>query len=191
MCSTERVADTINYLALLRGINVGGNNIIKMDALRTLFEGLGFTGVTTYIQSGNVLFKSPRHDRRHLEEHIERALREKVGGSIRVALLTSAEMEEIIVQKPEGFGENKEAYRYDVIFLMGTLTASDAIKEFRPREGVDTISEGKKVLYIARLVSQITKSRFSKISESWIYPDITIRNWNTTETLCRLVRGNA
>jgi uncharacterized protein (DUF1697 family) len=57
------MVNNINYLALLCGINVGGNNIIKMDALKTLFEGLGLTGVTTYIQSGNVLFKSPERDK--------------------------------------------------------------------------------------------------------------------------------
>ena len=51
------MADT-QYLALLRGINVGGNNIIKMADLKACFERLGFTGVATYIQSGNILFKS-------------------------------------------------------------------------------------------------------------------------------------
>ena len=169
---------------MLRGINVGGNNIIKMDALKMLFEGLGLTGVTTYIQSGNVLFNSPERDRRHLTERIEQALWEKAGGKIKGVLLTFAEMEEVIVQKPKGFGENKD--RYDVIFLMGELKAADAIKEFRPREGVDAIYEGKNVLYIARLIAQLTKSRLSKINESSVYQDMTFRNWNTTEKVYQI-----
>lgn len=103
-------------------------------------------------------------------------------------LLTFVEIEEVIAQKPEGFGENKEVFRYDVIFLMGALKTSDAMKAFHPKEGVDTIYEGKKVVYISRLISQLTKSRFSKTNESSMYQDITIRNGNTTKKLYQIIK---
>ena len=63
-----------HYLALLRGINVGGSNIIKMAALKTCFEGMGFTNVATYIQSGNVLFASAEKNTGKLTRKIEKAL---------------------------------------------------------------------------------------------------------------------
>jgi uncharacterized protein (DUF1697 family) len=56
------------YVALLRAINVGGNNIIKMDALRSEFEKMGFQSVKTYIQSGNVLFESDLSDKSEIEK---------------------------------------------------------------------------------------------------------------------------
>ena len=64
----------MDYLALLRGINVGGNNIIKMDELKKTFEELNFSDVKTYIQSGNVLFKDAEKDRMKISEKIEKAL---------------------------------------------------------------------------------------------------------------------
>jgi uncharacterized protein (DUF1697 family) len=62
------------YVALLRGINVGGNNLIKMPTLKACFEGEGFRDVATYIQSGNVLFTAGRADQRALTGQIEKAL---------------------------------------------------------------------------------------------------------------------
>jgi uncharacterized protein (DUF1697 family) len=123
-----------------------------------------------------------------LKEQIAQTLREKLGGKTNVVLLTFVEIEEVIAQKPEGFGENKEVFRYDVIFLMGALKTSDAMKAFHPKEGVDTIYEGKKVVYISRLISQLTKSRFSKTNESSMYQDITIRNGNTTKKLYQIIK---
>lgn len=60
------------YIALLRGINVGGNNIIKMAELRECITGLGFKNVRTYIQSGNILFETTEQDSQVLETHIQR-----------------------------------------------------------------------------------------------------------------------
>jgi len=62
------------YLTLLRGINVGGNNIIKMTDLKSCFENMGFTSVSTYIQSGNVIFKSDEKDNTRLTNKIEQVL---------------------------------------------------------------------------------------------------------------------
>lgn len=64
------------YLALLRGINVGGNNIIKMTDLKSCFENMGFDDVLTYIQSGNVLFKSDEKNKTRLTNRIEMVLSE-------------------------------------------------------------------------------------------------------------------
>jgi uncharacterized protein (DUF1697 family) len=70
-----------------------------------------------------------------------------------------------------------------VIFLIELLTVEDAIKEFNPRDGVDKIFEGKRVLYFSILEKELTKIRFSKIIESNIYQKLTIRNWNTTKKI--------
>ncbi|WP_059370390.1 DUF1697 domain-containing protein [Treponema endosymbiont of Eucomonympha sp.] len=181
--------DKIKYVALLRGINVGGNNIIKMTELKKLFEEMGFSDVITFIQTGNVIFYDIEKDKTKLIKKIENKLFEKLKSNVNIALLTLFEMEEIMNKKPKNFGENNEKYRYNVIFLIEPLMVNEAIKEFNPREGVDSIHEGKKVLYFMILIEKRTKSRISKIVESKIYPKLTIRNWNTTEKLYELMKN--
>jgi uncharacterized protein (DUF1697 family) len=179
------------YLALLRGINVGGNNVIKMSDLKKLFEEKGFSDVKTYIQSGNVLFADFQTDKTQLIKKIEEILFEKLNSKINIALLSFSDMKNILDNKPNDFGDETEKYRYDVIFLIEPLTAKDAIKEIKTREGVDEIYEGEKALYIKSLIEKLTKSRFSKITETSIYQHITIRNWNTTKKLYELMREEA
>jgi uncharacterized protein (DUF1697 family) len=179
--------DKIKYIALLRGINAGGRNIIKMDELKRIFEEIGFSDVTTYIQSGNVVFSDIERDKLKVIEKTKKKIAEKIKTEINIVILTLSEIKEIINTKPENFGENNEEYKYDVIFLIEPLTVEDAIKEFNPRDGVDKIFEGKRVLYFSRLKKEITKSRFSRIIESKIYQKLTIRNWNTTKKMYELI----
>ena len=181
--------DKIKYLVLLRGINVGGNNIIKMEELKKVFEKMNFTDVKTYIQSGNVIFYDHETNKTILKERIEKTLLKKLQNQVNIVILTLSDIKEIINKKPKGFGENNEN-KYDVIYLIEPLKAKDAIKEIRTRDGVDTLYEGKKVLYISRPIKDLTKSYFSKILETPIYKNITIRNWNTTTKLYELMKMN-
>jgi len=89
---------TVN-IALLRGINVGGKNIIKMAELKKAFETLGFKEVKTYIQSGNVLFKSDETEQA-LQYIIEHEIEAVFGLSVNVVLRTSEELEQIILNYP-------------------------------------------------------------------------------------------
>jgi uncharacterized protein (DUF1697 family) len=179
--------DKIKYVALLRGINVGGNNIIKMDALRKIFEEMGFSSVKTYIQTGNVIFDDIEKNKSKLTEKIEEKLLKETRSKISVVILTFSEIREVVDRKPEGYGEDIERYKYDVIFLIEPLTAKEAIKEFAPRLGVDKIYEGKGVIYSSILKKERTKSHLSKIIESRIYSKLTIRNWNTTKKLYEIM----
>ena len=147
----------MNCLALLRGINVGGNNIIKMVDLKQCFEEMGFTNVVTYIQSGNVIFQSKEHDLQDLTEKIEKGLSKKFNYSARAVVVSQAILEEAIDQAPKGFGEEPENYRYDVIFLKPPMTAREAIKSVRTKEEIDTAIAGKNVLYFARLLARATQ----------------------------------
>jgi uncharacterized protein (DUF1697 family) len=176
----------MKYVALLRGINVGGNNIIKMDELRKMFEEMGFSNVKTYIQTGNIIFEDVEKNKSKLIKKIEGKLLKETKNNITLVLLTFSEIKEIIQKKPKNYGDN-EKYKCDVIFLIEPLTVKEAIVEFNPREGVDEIHKGKNVLYHSFLKEKGTKSRFSKIVESKIYPKISIRNWNTTKKLYELM----
>ena len=175
------------YVALLRGINVGGKNLIKMTELRACLESNGFEDVSTYIQSGNVLLSSDEKDRRKLTRKVEDALSEAFNYESRVVLRSHAEMKAIVSKAPKGFGTEPDAYRYDVIFLRDGLSAAEAMNSVSTREGVDQAFAGTGVLYFSRLIERATQSHLSRIVALPVYKDMTIRNWNTTTKLLSLM----
>jgi len=175
------------YLTLLRGINVGGNNIIKMTDLKSCFENMGFTSVSTYIQSGNVIFKSDEKDNTRLTNKIEQVLSDRFKYSSRIVLVSHQQLKKIIEQAPVGFGTEPDKYRYDALFLKESLTPDDVLGKIIPREGVDKVYPGPEVLYFSRLISGASQSKLSKIISMPFYQNITIRNWNTTSRLLELM----
>jgi uncharacterized protein (DUF1697 family) len=175
------------YLALLRGINVGGKNLIKMTELAACFENLGLTGVRTYIQSGNVIFCSQEPDQGTLTGLLEDALSKTFKYDSRVVLRSYEELKDIVAQVPEGFGSDPATYRYDVIFLKEPLSSSDAMKSVSMKEGVDQVTAGESVLYSSRLISRASQSHLTRIISSPIYQSLTIRNWNTTTKLLTMM----
>lgn len=174
------------HLALLRGINVGGNNIIKMADLKTCFEEMGFTNVVTYIQSGNVLFDSNETDQLKLTQQIEKTLSERFNYSSKIVLLSQQTLIQLVNTAPKGFGVNPDEYRYDVIFLKPPLTSEEALSKIKTKEGVDFVTTGNGVLYFSRLSSMSGQSQMTKMIGTAIYKEMTIRNWNTTTKLCEL-----
>ncbi len=102
----------IQYLVLLRGINVGGNNIIKMMDLKRCFEDLGFGNVATYIQSGNVLFYSDEEDKTKLINFIEQALSKRFSYDSRIVIITDQQLGKIVEEAPSEFGKESNKYRF-------------------------------------------------------------------------------
>ncbi len=90
----------MQYLSILRGINVGGHNKIKMTDLQACYTELGFTHVRSYIQSGNVLFHSDRLDRKTLITNIEHSIQQHAGFSVPVQLLTLTQLQKIMSDNP-------------------------------------------------------------------------------------------
>jgi uncharacterized protein (DUF1697 family) len=178
------------YVALLRGINVGGKNLIPMPALKAAFEENGFEDVRTYIQSGNVVFSTATSKQAELTRRIERMLRKAFGRyEASVALRSRAQMRSIVERAPDGFGSEPTLYREDVIFLMPPLTARTVVASVPIKEEVDQIWPGTGVVYFSRLTSRATQSSLSRIISLPIYQQMTIRNWNTTTKLAELVNA--
>jgi uncharacterized protein (DUF1697 family) len=176
----------MKYVALLRGINVGGNHIIKMVDLKSCFEGQGLKEVATYIQSGNVVFSAPgRPDA--IAQRLEAAVESTFDCRTRVMLRSQPEMEAIVGRAPKGFGTQPAKYRYDVIFLNPPLTAEAALEEVLTRPGVDTARAGIGVLYFSRLIARTSQSQLARVVSLPIYKSMTIRNWRTTTTLLQMM----
>jgi uncharacterized protein (DUF1697 family) len=178
------------YVALLRGINVGGKNLIKMVDLKVCFEKQGFREVVTFIQSGNVVFSAAKAGVAALTNQIEVALAATFGGGAASLVLRSRkQLQQIVEGAPAGFGARPDQYRYDVIFLKPALSPAVALKSVPTNPAVDTAHAGAGVLYFSRLISKATASRLGRIAGSPIYPSLTIRNWNTTTKLLRLMNA--
>jgi uncharacterized protein (DUF1697 family) len=179
------MATGVQYLALLRGINVGGKNLVKMADLRAAFEVMELANVATHIQSGNVLFRAPRQKREELASRIESELTRQFGSELKVALLTEPQLRGVIEDAPSGFGA--DSHLCDVIYVRKPLTVKRAMGVVELREGVDGAWAGKGVLYFARLASRASSSRLSRIVARPEYQNMTIRSWSTTRKLLDLM----
>ena len=174
------------YVALLRGINVGGKNPVPMAALRDAFAEHGFTDVSTYIQSGNVLFTSTL-PASSVEGEAEDLLERHVGTRLVVVVRSERQFRSVVQRAPDGFGEQHDTYHSDVVFLRSPLTAARAMRIVELRDGVDRAWPGTGVVYFQRLSERRTASRMSRITQHPEYQQMTIRSWSTTIKLLDLL----
>ena len=171
-------------ISLLRGINVGGHNMIKMDALRAIYESLGFEDVTTNLQSGNVIFRTAKKDLGPLESQIEDAIEKKAGFRPAVVNRTLAEMQAVAARNPFADRKDVEAKRLAVFFL-----ARDCGAEARARlAAIDCAPEelhlcGERELFI-HYVNGFGRPKLAAATiERILKVPATARNWNTVREL--------
>lgn len=174
----------MKYVALLRGVNVGGKNKIAMSDLKVCLEKLAFTEVSTLLNSGSAVFASAENDSKKLAAQIEKALIDNFhfdSELIRVLVLSQPQLRAAIESAPQGFG-TKPDYHSDVAFLIEG-SAEDIVQEFVCNPAVDTVWAGEGAIFYQRLSSQLTKSRIGKIIGKPFYKLMTIRTWNTVNRL--------
>lgn len=181
------MAAGVRYLVLLRGINVGGKNIVPMAELRAALSELSYEEVATYIQSGNVVLRAPRQPAAKLVEAIEKGLEARFGVAIKVVVLTEAQLCKVVDEAPKGFGSEDD--RCEVIFLRPPLTAAKAFGLLECSEGIDRAWKGPNALYFARLAERASGSRLSSLVAKPEYKEMTIRNWRTTQKLAAMMDG--
>jgi uncharacterized protein (DUF1697 family) len=174
------------YVALLRGINVGGRNKVAMADLRAAFEGDRFEAVSTYIQSGNVLFRSEA-PAKSLEGRIEELLERRFGVPLVVVVRSHAQLRKVVTDAPRGFGTEPGTYHSDAVFLKAPLTAKQAMRVVEMRDGVDQAWPGDGVVYFARLSAKRVQSRMGRMIAKPEYKQMTIRSWTTTTKLLELL----
>lgn len=181
----------MKYVALLRGVNVGGKNTIAMKDLSVCLEGAGFSGVKTFLNSGNVLFESEITDKNLIAAQIEKLLITNFqfdSSLIKVLVLSSKDLAQIVEEAPKGFGTQPENYHTDVVFFINE-TSKNSLELFDLNPAVDSVWEGNGVVYFQRLSALRTKSRLSKVMAKPIYKSLTIRTWNTTTKLLKLINS--
>ena len=176
------------YVALLRGINVGGNNKISMKLLKETFERVGMEEVITYINSGNVIFKTSCYSMNELSVLLEKAILKDFSLDIKVLLRTYEDFESLLAKIPENWGNNS-VMKCDVLFLWEDITPQELIDQAMPKPDIDTvISYDKEVIWIVSK-DNVTKSNLNKLIGTKAYKKVTVRNINTTRKIYTLMNS--
>jgi len=178
------------YIALLRGVNVGGHNIIKMADLKSVFEQRGFTNVLTYINSGNILFDSEKEDITALKNICEKIIADGFGLDIPVCVIFAAELTEALAHAPAWWNQDESA-KHDAIFTIPPMTATEIIAHVgEVKEDYEKVAYHGRVIFWSAPIATFSRTRWSKISkDKAMYRAITVRNANTALKLADLVGG--
>ncbi|WP_448811220.1 DUF1697 domain-containing protein [Agromyces bauzanensis] len=180
--SANAVRTGSSFVALLRGINVGGRNAIRMPDLIACFGEAGYGDVSTYLQSGNVLFSADHEKGPKLEAKVEAMLEQRFGMPLLVVIRSRDELAKTIDAAPADHGSPK--LRSDIFFLKHPLTAEEALAEMPDlREGVDAVAPGPGAIYFSRVAARATKTRIQVFMAMPVFQQMTVRTWRTSTRL--------
>lgn len=178
------------FVALLRGVNVGGNNIIRMSSLKTSFEKIGFSRVSTYINSGNILFQSKERDARKLETRIEAMLSREYKLGCKVVVRSFSEMASLIDNLPKNWDGDKN-WKYNVIFLRHSIDSEKVLECLGAKPEIEKVVYYSGTLLWSARIPDLNRTTMLKLSSQKIYQEMTIRNTNTTRKLYELMKKMA
>lgn len=175
----------MKYVALLRGINVGGKTKVEMTRLKALFESLGFKDVQTYINSGNVVF-SYESKPKELVPLIEASIEKEFGLQVRVVLRTAANIAKLAKDIPSEWTNDKEQ-KTDVMFLWGEIDNKDILNKLKINPEIEKVAyiDGALVWNIGR--KHVTRGGGIKLIKTELYKHMTVRNINTLRKLNSLM----
>ena len=175
------------FVALLRGVNVGGNNMISMSSLKESFADIGFTNVSTYINSGNIIFTAKETDARKLEQRIEQMLSKKYDLGSKVVVRSLAEMETLVKSLPSHW-DGDGRWRYNVMFLRHSIDSEKVLADLPFNSDVENVCYRPGTLLWSAQVSDLSRTNMQKLSSRKVFQDMTVRNLNTTRKLCELMK---
>ncbi len=173
------------YLALLRGINVGGNNKVEMKKLKAVFEALGFKNVVTYINSGNIVFESLSKKQDMIANKIEKAIKTGFNLDIQVSVRNFKEMETICRKLPKTWVKNAKM-RTDILFLREEVDKPKIIRQLQVNP-VDTVKYIPGALLWNVVGKNYSKSGMLKLLGTEAYRNMTIRNVTTVRKLYQMM----
>jgi len=174
------------FVALLRGVNVGGNNMISMSALKESFTTIGFKDVASYINSGNLIFKTKEADARKLEKKIEQMLSKDYQLDSKVVVRSLSEMEKLVRSLPQSWTDS--SWRYNVIFLRHTIDSEKILEDLPATSDVEQIAYRPGTLLWSTQATEYNQTQLAKLASRKIYRDMTVRNLNTTKKLYELMK---
>lgn len=176
------------FVALLRGINVGGNNKIDMKQLKRTFEGIGLSDVATYINTGNIIFTDGARSAQELSGKLEEAIAAGFGLTIKVMVRTLDEIKGIMDKLPDHW-TNDTNMKSDVLYLWDEINDESVLEKLTFKPEVD------RVIYVHGAIlwsydrDNAGKSGMNKIIGTKVYQQTTVRNVNTARKIYELMQA--
>lgn len=176
------------YIALLRGINISGKNRITMSDLKAGFIELGYTAVSTYLNSGNVIFDSGIDNKEELSNAIRFMINKQFELEIPVFVILQEELEEILKNAPEWWGDSSKEIYDNLIFMFPTISYDRFYNEVgNPKEAYEKIYHYKNVIFWSFSRKDYQKANWwSKTANSKVSNEITIRTANTVRKIVNM-----
>ena len=173
------------YIALLRGINISGKNKISMSELKAGFKELGFTEVTTYLNSGNVIFLSDIDDNDTLSNKIKQLIKDRIELDIPIFVILQELLADIVNHAPDWWGEGNKEIDDNLIFLIPPLSYEEFFEEIgNPKDEYEKVHSYKNVVFWSFSRKYYQKTNWwSKTASSNISDKITIRTANTVRKI--------
>jgi len=175
------------YIAMLRGINVSGQKIVKMDHLRELCTGLGFRNIETYVQSGNIVFQTPMENPATVSKRIGETIHDSLGFDTTVIIRTAEKMRDVITNNPFLKEKDIDSSKLHITFLSETAQKASL-------KNLETLSLGLDRFYAAPHEIYLYCPRGygrTKLSNNAVEKALSVRattrNWKTTNTLFGMV----
>lgn len=176
------------YIALLRGINVGGKNKIDMKTLKRIFEQAGMDSVKTYINSGNIIFSNKAYSKEEATAILEEAIYIGFELRIKVLLYNIDEFKRIAQSIPAGW-TNDQQMKSDVLFLWEEINEESILDQLTIKPEIDVVKYVPGAILWSVDRDKVTKSGMSKIIGSVVYRQVTVRNVNTVRKIMGLMEA--
>lgn len=174
------------YISILRGINVSGQKLIKMDALKKAYENLGFQNVSTYVQSGNVIFSASGTEPEKLEKMIYNQIEKDFGFEVPVMVLTVEKLKQVVDNNPFVIDPAKDPAFLHVTFLSSKPGKYDSSAiEAKKQDGEEISFTGEAVYLYCPNGYGRTKLN-NNFLEAKLKVTATTRNWKTTNELLKM-----
>ena len=176
----------MKHLALLRGINVSGHNIIKMEALKTMLENIGFQNIETYVQSGNVIVESEDENPQSVGFTIKQEIVKQLGFDVPVIVISKADLEKCLTNNPFFKEKEVDTKKLYVAFISKELSNSSInelkISQFKPDEA---FIDGNRIYM--KLETGVGNTKLTqKYIEKKLNVIASTRNWNTVNKLIEM-----
>lgn len=177
---------SVRYAAFLRGINVGGNVLIKMADVKKMFETLGFENVQTVLASGNILFETVEKSAKELAPMIAAALEKKYKRSIGVIVRSIGELQELVGKKPFKRIDVTPATRFYITFLSEKPRSALKIPYTSPEKDFTILTAtNSEILSVLTVGEKRGTTDAMNIIEKEFGKNVTTRNWNTIEKILK------
>lgn len=176
------------YIAFLRGVNISGKNIVPMAELKKGFEELDFSEVKTYLNSGNVVFSSAEDNIGVLTSQTETMINRQFGLNIPVFVISKEKLEDILLNAPEWWGDEKKEVYDNLIFIMPPATFAEVWGEIgEPKEELEKIKEYREAIFWSFNRKDYQKTKWwSRTASANISSKLTIRTANTVRKIVEM-----